>query len=77
MWYELRLLLNEIMARTKDVYKMKYEYRLNIMWNIDLVLMTLINWLLKTKCMLTYIFWNFVVLKFFISFEKLDRNAWK
>jgi hypothetical protein len=31
MWYELRLLLNEIMARTKDVYKMKYEYRLNIM----------------------------------------------
>jgi hypothetical protein len=77
MWYELRLLWNEIMARTKYAYKMKYKYRLNIMWNIDLVLMTLINWLLKTKYMLTHIFWNFVVLNFFISFEKLDRNAWK
>ena len=46
-------------------------------WNIGLVLVTLINWLLKPKCMLIHIFWNFLccmkIWYDFFIFERLGR----
>jgi len=40
-------------------------------WNIDVVLMTLINWLLKPKCMLKLFFLNFCCMKIWYDFFSL------
>jgi hypothetical protein len=58
------------------------ETKQNIFWglfkNISLVLVTLINWLLKPKCMLTFFEIFFVVWKYDMNFfQETWLYAWK